>query len=197
LKYDPNKHHRHSIRLRGFDYGSAGAYFVTIVVRNRECVLGDVTPASDVRLSNLGEIVRDEWEALERRFPRLVLEEFVIMPNHIHGVLVIEGGGDDDQKAGEASATKPPSSCRPTLADASPLPAHGTQAGSLGAIVQNFKSVSSRRINMQLGNAGVPFWQRNYWEHVVRGMADLARIREYIQANPASWQTDELNPIEK
>ena len=72
--------------------------------------------------------------------------------------------------------------------------ARGTQAGSLGAVVQNFKSVSSRQMNGLRETVGASFWQRNYWEHVVRGAADLGRIREYIQANPARWAADELNP---
>jgi len=79
-------------------------------------------------------------------------------------------------------------------ADASPLRAHGTQRGSLGAMVQNFKAVSSRRVNVLRQTPGTPLWQRNYWEHVVRDEAGLGRVRAYIQSNPARWAADQLNP---
>ena len=201
MKYDPAKHHRRSIRLKGFDYASPGAYFVTIVVRNRECLLGEVTAKGETRLNDLGEVVRAEWEALPGKFRGLALDQFVIMPNHLHGVLVLqgedsgEGGAHTGPRKGEASANRVPSKIERLVADASPLPiqpVHGTQPGSLAAVVQNFKSVSSRRINARRQTPGVPFWQRNYWEHVVRTTSDLAQIRAYIQTNPACWAMDQL-----
>jgi len=182
---------------------------VTIVVRGRECLLGEVGPQGVIRLSEIGQWVQAEWQALPARFPRLTLDAYVVMPNHVHGVIVLasavkNGDGDEsligDGGRGEASADRAPGGIDPLEADASPLrsqrsqPAHGTQPGSLAAMVQNFKSVSTRRVNALRQMPGVPFWQRNYWEHVVRGAADLGRIRAYIQSNPARWTVDQLNP---
>jgi REP element-mobilizing transposase RayT len=150
LKYDPSKHQRRSIRRGGFDYTTPGAYFVTIVVRNRECRLGDVTPEAVMRLNDLGQLVQAEWEALPRRFACLRLDEYVIMPNHLHGLMVLtdEAGSEGTAKSEER--------------DGGSERSHGTQSGSLGAMVQNFKAVSTRRINIARHTPGAPFWQRNY-----------------------------------
>ncbi len=195
LKYDPLKHHRRSIRLDGFDYAAPGAYFVTIVTRGRECLLGEVTPEGVARLSAIGLAARAEWEALRGHFPRARLDAYVVMPNHLHGIIVvshgmINGGRGEASDIGGGVITERPG------ADASPLRPwpHGTQRGSLGAMVQNFKAVSTRQLNTMRGMPGASFWQRNYWEHVVRDLADLDRIRAYIQDNPARWAADPLNP---
>ena len=197
MKYDPLKHHRRSVRLDGYDYAAPGAYFVTLVVQGRACLLGEVAADGQVRLSALGEMAQAEWGALPRHFPWARLDACVVMPNHLHGIIVvvqraIHGG------RGEASATNGVGTSARLMADASPLRAqraHGTQRGSLGAMVQNFKAVSARRMNALRGTAGAPFWQRNYWEHVARDAADLDRIREYVQGNPARWAADSLNPV--
>jgi len=198
---------------------------VTIVVQGRECVLGEVGPEGVIRLSTVGQWVQAEWLALPARFQRITLDAYVVMPNHVHGMIVIagaakngdddvsmvgDGGNEDDDEAwigdggrGEASASERAVMTNPPAADASPLRsqrsprsprAHGTRQGSLGAMIQNFKAVSTRRLNALRGMPGASFWQRNYWEHVVRGPADLDRIRAYIQANPARWAVDQLNP---
>ncbi len=199
MRYDPDHHHRRSIRMSGYDYAQAGAYFVTICAHERQCVLGTVADGA-VQLSPFGSIVERSWRALARDFPNVELDAFVVMPNHIHGIVLIT------QRRGEAFAenasplpqrqrpngTPPPATGR----DISPLPQryNGTVAGSLGATVQNFKSVSSRRINALRGTPGTPVWQRNYYEHVIRTEDDLNRIRQYIDANPGGWATDEENP---
>jgi putative transposase len=193
LKYDPLKHHRRSVRLAGFDYAAPGAYFVTIVVRGRECLLGEVTPDGATRLSEMGQAAHAEWEALPRHFPQARLDAFILMPNHLHGIIMVDHGMANEGR-GEASASNRAATTNPPVADASPLRAHGTRRGSLGAMVQSFKSVSTRRLNVIRGTPGAPFWQRNYWEHVVRGGEDLDRIRMYMQANPAQWAADALNP---
>ena len=92
LKYDPSKHHRRSVRLAGYDYAAPGAYFVTIVVRGRECQLGEVTPEGTLRLSEMGQAVETEWQALPRRFPQARLDAYVIMPNHLHGIIMVDQG---------------------------------------------------------------------------------------------------------
>ena len=116
-----------------------------------------------------------------------------MMPNHLHGILVIAGRGEASPATTSSrdnlisSATDSPD--KGSARDASPL-----QSGSLGAIVGNYKSVSTRRINRMRGMPGTRFWQRNYWEHIIRDERSLNRIREYIQNNPARWAEDQLHP---
>jgi len=195
------------MRLAGYDYAAPGAYFVTIVTQGRECLLGEVTADGTMRLSEVGETVSAEWQALPRHFARARLDVYVVMPNHLHGLIVVNQGMIDGGR-GEAFASSEPFHL-PPVANASPLQAHrwsgpdvdglqgahGTRRSSLGAMVQNFKAVSTRRLNAQRGMASAPFWQRNYYEHVVRGLADLDRIRIYIHDNPARWMADPLNSV--
>ncbi len=138
------------------------------------------------------EIARLVIQALaggEVRFLRYRLHAFVVMPNHVHGIIVITGRGE---------ASVPPDTPEgPSGSDASPLrqPPHGTQPGSLSAIVQNFKSISTRRMNAARHAPGAPVWLRNYYERIVRSEQELKAIREYIQGNPARWDEDENNPL--
>lgn len=144
-----------------------------------------------MRLSPCGRIVEDCWNALSRHFERVELDVFVVMPNHIHGIVIIVGppGG-----GGEAFAGRDRSFSPGQRANASPLQVpRGTDPGSLGAVVQNFKSVSTRKINGFRHSRGAPVWQRNYYEHVIRSDDDLNEIREYILNNPLRWDLDEEN----
>ena len=99
MKYDPQKHHRRSIRLKGYDYSQGGAYYVTIVAQNRACLFGEVVDG-EMQLNEAGKMLQAEWEALPQRFPNIELDEFIVMPNHFHGVVVVvekkntEGRGD-------------------------------------------------------------------------------------------------------
>jgi len=187
-RYDPTKHHRRSIRLRGYDYASPGAYFVTMVTHDRECLFGN-----DI----FRRVAEYNWRALSRHFPNVILDEWIVMPNHIHGIIVIIDDASHTWMArrGEAFASarvrREHNRSMPTkvsrnqeLANASPLQAHGVPPGALGAIVGNFKSITTRRINKIRHTHGVSIWQRNYYEHIVRDDGDLKRIREYIEANP-------------
>jgi putative transposase len=202
MKYNPDIHHRRSIRLRGYDYRSAGAYFVTICTFQRECLFGEVVDG-EMRLTGLGMAVGACWRAITNHFPNLQLDEFVIMPNHFHAVLDITtpasvgvkqgasaspdfgygSNNDGDSNKGEAGESF-----------ASPL-RDGTVSGSLGAIIQNFKSVSTRKINKMRNNPGCPVWQRDYYEHVIRNETDLVNIRQYVANNPQKWDMDENNPV--
>jgi REP element-mobilizing transposase RayT len=151
--------------------------------------LGEVE-ADDVRLSLLGKIAAECWLDIPRHFPGVELDEWVVMPNHMHGILLIRGRG-------EAFGTIATNDEVPKKPNASPLRtarARGTTKGSVGAIVQNSKSVSSRKINGVRGAGGARIWQRNYYEHVIRDDEDLDRIRKYIVENPLRWDLDEENP---
>lgn len=163
--FEGARRRRNRLRLRGYDYSSAGAYFVTIVTEGRLCMFGEVV-AGEMRLNEAGEAVRQGWESLEERYRHVALDAFVVMPNHLHGVVVI-----DDSGAESSTLRKP-----------------------LGRLVGSFKTIMTQRVNDVLGTRGKRLWQRNFYEHVVRGQEDLDRIRDYIVGNPAAWDRDEENP---
>jgi putative transposase len=190
MPYDPDEHRRRSIRLKGHDYSQPGAYFVTICTRDRECLFGHVVNG-EMRLNEAGEIARRCWQDIPDHFPLIELDAFVLMPNHVQGIIVIH-----ESCKGEASEPLGSLNTRMGVADASPLRQrpNGTQSGSLSAIVQNFKSVSTRKMNAACRAPGTPVWLRNYYEHVVRNDDDLQAIRKYILGNPARWDEDENNP---
>ncbi len=184
--YNPKIHQRRSIRLQGYDYSQAGAYFVTICAHKKECLFGKIVNDA-VQLNEWGKMIVTCWEAIPEHFPNVELDAFVVMPNHVHGIMMIQGG------RGEAFAEVARWKTPDRSANASPL-RPGTQANSLGAIVQNFKSVSTRKINQLRGTAGLTIWQRNYYEHIIRGENELNRIRQYISDNPLHWVLDKENP---
>jgi len=158
---------RKQLRLRGYDYAFPGVYFVTICSAGKRPIFGAISGKSII-LSPAGEIVRSEWIALRERFSRLVLDEFVIMPNHLHGVLAF---------VGHAGGTGP----SPTLFD----------------VIGAFKSISTIKVNGLLRRRRVPLWQRSYYEHIVRTGEDLRKIQRYILENPLMWSLDPENPNRK
>ena len=172
MPYDPHKHHRRSIRLKGYDYSSAGAYFVTVCVKGGESVLGEVVDGQMV-LNEYGRIVQTCWKNLVNHYEHVILDAFVIMPNHIHFIVIFV-----ITKVGMGLSPTPTSVKR-----------HG-----LPEIVRALKSFSARRINELRDATGTPFWQRNYYEHIIRNERALNAIREYIQNNPANWLEDQLHP---
>ncbi len=165
-----------SIRLPGHDYSSPGAYFVTVCVDEGECLLGEVVNGG-MELSEWSKIAWDCWQAIPEHFPHVELNAFAVVPNHIHGIVVITRPVVGAQYAAPLQA--PPTDAQP---------------GPLGVIIRSFKSAATRRINRLRGMPGSPFWQRNYWEHIIRNDASLNRIRTYIQSNPAHWAEDRLHP---
>jgi putative transposase len=184
MPYNPQVHHRRSIRLKGYDYTLPGAYFVTLVAWQRECLFGTIQDDESV-LSQVGNTVAACWRHLPAFFA-IRLDEWVIMPNHFHGILLIEAQGK-----GEASVSAARAVSQFHLADASPQRPIGTPPGSLGAIVQNFKSITTRKINQLRHTPGVPVWQHNYYERIIRDEAEWDRIRQYILDNPRRWQEDD------
>ncbi len=183
MKYDPNRHHRRSIRLRGWDYAGAGAYFVTLVTYNRECLFGQVVDGKVV-LSPWGEIVAEEWRRTADVRSNVRLDEFVVMPNHVHGIIWIIA--NDDETA--VGATNVGAHSR------APLPLPHRPPKSLGAIIAGFKSIVTKRINIARGTPGMPVWQRNYYERIIRNERALRAVRQYIQNNPLHWAHDMENP---
>ncbi len=175
--YDPAIHHRHSLRLKGYDYAEAGAYFVTVCAQHRHLLFGEIVDGA-MRLNEAGEIVAASWEWLSDRYPHVELDESIVMPNHFHGILVIKESSAAYYRRGGSRAAPT------TIAIGKPL----------GQLVGAFKTASTKRINIVRGTPGVPIWQRNYYEHVIRNERDLEEIREYIVNNPLRWELDSLHP---
>jgi REP element-mobilizing transposase RayT len=170
MKYNPDKHHRRSIRLRGFDYSQPGWYFVTMLCPNRECVFGEIKDG-EMQKNIFGEIVNTEWLKTETLRVNVVLDEYVIMPNHFHGILGIVFQ-DEDKMVKHDTIN----------------PEFRLKSNSLGSILGQFKSVVTKQINK---NGRPDFkWHRNYYEHIIRDEKDMNRIRKYIIENPARWQED-------
>lgn len=180
-RYDPAKHHRRSIRLKGYDYTQAGAYFVTIVTRERELLFGEVING-EMRLNAHGRVVESEWLRTAEVRPNVELDAFVVMPNHLHGILIIRN--DAQSRVGASRHVGASQRLAPT----------GPVAGSLGAIMAQFKSICTKRINRTRHTPGAPVWQRNYYERIVRNERELNAIRQYIRHNPARWADDMENP---
>jgi REP-associated tyrosine transposase len=174
MKYDPDRHHRRSLRLKNFDYAQDGLYFITICIHRRQCLLGSAIDGG-VRLNRHGEIAEMCWRAIPRHFPHAVLDEFVIMPNHIHGIIAVGARHTVPLHTGVENFGKP-------------------VGGSIPTIVRSFKSAVSKLINEHHRTPGVPVWQRNYYEHVIRDEKSLDRLREYIVNNPLRWSFDPENP---
>lgn len=194
--------HRRSIRLEGFDYAQAGAYFVTICAQDRACLFGEIVDAR-ICLTTAGEIVRDEWFLTAIRRPCVQLDdsEFVIMPNHVHGIVRIVDAPDSSPE-GTAGGGQVVVADRRGAARCAPTGATtGARIGvlprSLGAIVRAFKAATARRINEARGMPGAKVWQRGFYEQIVRNGSALRRIRDYIATNPARWDDDTENPAHR
>jgi putative transposase len=182
LTFDPKIYHRRSIRLPGYDYTQAGAYFVTLVAWRRDCLFGEVVDGEMV-VNDFGKIADECWRAIPEHFPRVELGAHIIMPNHAHGIILIK---DDDPRTG-VGATQ---CVAPTQTNQRPK---GAKRGSLGAIIGSYKSAVSYRLNKQFNAPGI--WQRNYYEHIIRNDREMDAIWQYIESNPATWADDDENPI--
>ena len=187
MKFDPEKHHRRSIRLKGYDYAQPGAYFITIVTFQRECLLGEVVNG-EMALSKHGLVAKQQWDKLPKRFPNVELGAFVVMPNHVHGIIVIADGRGTAEGATGHDEQLP----RRALTQEQ---FQKLVKGSIPTIVRSYKSAVAYRINLMRGTDGIPVWQRNYFEHIVRNAEDWDRIHRYIEANPSQWVEDEENPL--
>ncbi|MDP2852133.1 MAG: transposase [Gallionella sp.] len=172
--FDPGIHHRRSIRLRNYDYSQAGAYFITLCTQKRESLFGAVV-GDVVQLNEAGRLVQNVWGALPEHYSCVELDSFVVMPNHIHSIVVLNGVG---------AQFIAPSSDQGAM----------NRAPTLGEIIRAFKARCTHGINQLRSVQGVLLWQRNYYEHVIRNEPSLQEIREYIANNPAQWANDRENP---
>ena len=159
-------------RLRDYDYSQEGYYFISICTRGRKEFFGDIREGK-IDLNRFGESVNQCWYDLPRHYPNSSLDSFVIMPNHIHGIIVI----DNDDVVGNGLK---------------PFPTHG-----LSEIIRGFKTFSSRKINEKIEIDNKFQWQKSFYDHIIRGERSLDLIREYIQNNPLKWDLDRENPLSK
>ncbi len=194
-KFDPQKHHRRSIRLKGYDYAQEGAYYVTIVTWQREFLFGEIVN-SEMMLSPYGEIVQKWWEEIPIHFLNVEMGAFVIMPNHVHGIIFIV-----DERRGTVPVPKENGE---NLISQNNDMSGGIQGGgtpplrkpTLGQIIAYFKYQATKEMN-KIDNTGTvtKFWQRNYYEHVIRDEKDLQNKTDYIESNPSLWDEDDENPV--
>jgi putative transposase len=171
---------RRSIRLAGYEYSNAGAYFVTFCAHEKRHVFGRVESGA-MHLNVYGEMVRDEWFRTAELRPNVVLDEFVVMPNHFHAIVIItcDTNCETISKANVGATRR----VAPTL-----------QSNSLGSIIGQFKSMATKRINVYRAERGLPVvrvWQRNFYERIIRHETELDETRRYIGENPIHWATDE------
>ena len=194
IKFDPQKHHRRSIRLKNYDYSQEGAYYVTIVAWHREFLFGEIVN-KEMRLNKVGKIVEWEWLELPKRLSYVELGEYVVMPNHFHGILFIHEnvGATRHGQTISLSVAEHLQTITPDGIDGSPLP-HGPKPASLGAIIAQFKSRATKRIWKISEFKETPIWQRNYYEHIIRDETDLQNKTDYIESNPSLWDEDDENP---
>ena len=189
MNYDPAKHHRRSIRLPGYDYSQAGYYFVTICCYQRQCLFGDIVNGA-MQLNRYGETVAQTYRWLSQRYPYLILDEWVIMPNHFHGIMVLT---DKPRRGG--SRTAPTLNYKNVILTDKNLPINPElKHKTLGRLIGAFKTVSTKKINLICNTPGTKIWQRNYYEHIIRNEKALNNIRQYIINNPLSWHNDQLHP---
>jgi putative transposase len=192
MKYDPEIHHRRSIRLQGYDYTQPGAYFVTFCSYQRRHVFGEVVN-SEMVLNNAGKIAREEWfkSAELRPYVKLYDDEFVIMPNHGHGIIWIEENVGALRRNAQLRVGQNRAEQRSAPTKSSPIKT--VAPGSLGAIVRAYKSAVTYAVNAAENQRGAVLWQRNYYEHIIRNDRELNNIRWYIVNNPLHWQLDRDN----
>jgi len=199
MKFDPDKHHRRSIRLKEYDYSQPGAYFVTICVQNREFMFGDIVNGKMV-LNEFGEIVKNTWFDLPNHIDNIALDDFIIMPNHIHAIIIIVGAGprpaltNSKHAHNENTADLKRMGLEQAGLEQAGLEPAPTRNLGLSEVVRQLKTFSARRINELRNMPGFPVWQRNYYEHIISNEDELNAIREYSCANPKNWDIDTENP---
>ncbi|HOU97139.1 MAG TPA: transposase [Bacteroidales bacterium] len=176
MKYNPDNHHRRSIRLQGYDYSQPGIYFITLCTHNRECLFGKILNG-EMRLNEFGKMTQQCWLEIPNHFPHVQLDEYIIMPNHIHGIIVLNdiiGVQNIEPQRQNAYQHIIP--------------------GSIGSIIRGFKIGVTKGFKiLKPDNTDIyVVWQRNFYEHIIRNNDELNRIRKYIIDNPKKWKTDEI-----
>jgi len=201
-----NKYRIESIRLKGYDYSTSGFYFITICTKNRVNYFGEIYHNKLIK-KPAAKIVKNIWFNLSKHYPNCLLDVFVIMPNHIHGIIFITDQlGDYKQRAGSAdnnikfinktkyveTGLKPVSTKRNNYKkfQADPANKSNNKQYSLSEIIRAFKTFSAREINKYQNTQGQQFWQSRFYDHIIRNEKELEKIREYIINNPVNWENN-------
>jgi len=184
-KYDPEIHHRRSIRLPEYDYAQDGWYYMTICSQNHRCLFGEILQEKMI-LNAARAMIEKWWRKLPEKYPGIQLDEYVIMPNHLHGIIVIVGA---------APCGRPNPGTHSVTESGQP---HGV-VPTLGTIIGWFKTMSTNEYIRHVKQNGWPafekrLWLRNYYEHIIRKGEELNSIRNYIVENPMRWEEDNNHP---
>ena len=196
-QFDPQKHRRRSIRLKRYDYSQAGAYYVTIVAYQRECLFGEIVNG-EMKLNQYGKIVQKWWNDIPKHFRNVELGVFIVMPNHIHGIIIINDNRrgtvpvpSNDQNLRGIPPSHKNGETRKSGGETPPL-----RAPTLEQIVAYFKYQSTKEMNALDDTKTITkFWQRNYYEHIIRDEQDIQNKTDYIESNPMMWDEDDENPF--
>ena len=186
MAYDPEIHHRRSVRLKEFNYSRHGAYFITICTQNKDCLFGKIVEGKMV-LNEYGSIVETEWTNTSKIRNNVKLDEFIVMPSHVHGIIIIM----DD--CCEGTRQRAPTGYNAPITESFGKPTHN----SIPTIIRSFKSAVTKQINELRNTPKLSLWQNNYYEHIIRNENELNQIRQYIIENPLKWDLDEENPLYK
>lgn len=170
MNYDPKVHRRQSIRLKRYDYSQQGAYFITICAHEKKCLFGKIIN-NEMVLNQFGMIVYKEWMKSSSIRSEIELDHVVVMPNHLHGIVFIR------EQTNQREQIFPPSTGLTSL-----------KTRSIPSLIAGYKSTVTRKINQIRMMPGVPVWQRNYDEHIIRSEESLEKIREYVIYNPHTWK---------
>lgn len=187
-KNNNKTYNRRSIRLQGYDYSQPGAYFITLCTQNRQCLFGNVIDGKMI-LNDYGQIAHQCWLEIPHHYPNVELDEFIVMPNHVHGIIIIH---DID-----VAIESPNDKSYNNVGAIHELPLQYQKQRclmTLPKIIGRFKMNSAKQINQLRQTMGLSVWQRNYYEHIIRNDESLHKIREYIHNNPLKWELDNENP---
>jgi REP element-mobilizing transposase RayT len=175
MPYNPDIHHRQSIRLKNYDYSQAGAYFITICTHQKQCLFGNIKNGR-MRLNHLGAIADQYWQQIPEHFPNTALDIYIIMPNHLHGILwIIESDKNEENPRKFGNIVK----------------------RSISSMMRSYKAVVTKEIKKACNLQGrYSIWQKRYYDQIIRSEKMLNNIRQYILENPINWDRDEEKPTE-
>ncbi len=207
MTYNPDKHHRRSIRLDGYDYSQPCIYFITLCTYNRECLFGEILNG-EMRLNEFGKMTQQCWLEIPNHFPQTQLDEYIIMPDHIHGIIVLNDFVGVQNVGAKIVGAKIVGTKNVGAKNFSPLPMPTPEptplpmptpeqnitpfrspSKTIGSIIRGFKIGVTKWFRQNTDIYVV--WQRNFYEHIIRNEVELNRIRQYIIDNPKKWKTDE------
>ena len=197
MPYDSQTHHRRSIRKRGYDYALPGWYFVTLCTEGKKHAFGCIIEWC-MELNDAGRMVADVWKRLPLRFPTLIVDEFVVMPNHFHAIFQLAGAPPSPRSGQALVGARGGDNVGAPLVGALRKRAGTSPAPTVGQIVGTYKSLTANQYlqgGRQSAWLSMPegLWQRNYYEHIIRNDRELEITRVYVRENPARWDTDQEN----